>query len=462
MMMADRSGGAARPGMLSLEELRLAVSAGDIDTVILAFTDMQGRLQGKRLSAEFFLAEVVEHYSEGCNYLLAIDTDMNTVDGYQMSSWARGYGDFVMKPDLATLRNIPWHQGTAMVLADLVWLDGAPVVASPRQILQQQLARLADRGLVALAGTELEFIVYTDSYEQAWAKNYSGLSPANDYNVDYSILGTSRIEPLLRSVRTGMTGAGLYVESVKGECNLGQHEIAFRYADVLTTCDNHSIYKTGAKEIAAQEGMSITFMAKPNVREGNSCHIHLSLRGTDGAPVLAGDGPHGLSRLGEHFLAGQLAALRELTLLYAPNINSYKRYVPGSFAPTSVRWGVDNRTCALRLVGHGLSLRAENRTPGGDVNPYLALAGMIAAGLNGIDRELPLEPAFEGNAYADTSVRVPHTLRDAVDLWEKSELAEAAFGAEVKAHYANYGRVELAAYDAAVTDWELRRGFERL
>jgi glutamine synthetase len=208
--------------------------------------------------------------------------------------------------------------------------------------------------------------------------------------------------------------------------------------------------------------MSITFMAKPNVREGNSCHIHLSLRGTDGAPVLAGDGPHGLSRLGEHFLAGQLAALRELTLLYAPNINSYKRYVPGSFAPTSVRWGVDNRTCALRLVGHGLSLRAENRTPGGDVNPYLALAGMIAAGLNGIDSELPLEPAFEGNAYADTSVRVPHTLRDAVDLWEKSELAEAAFGAEVKAHYANYGRVELAAYDAAVTDWELRRGFERL
>ena len=460
--MTDRHAGAARPGMISLDELRRLAASGEIDTVILALTDMQGRLQGKRLSTEFFLDEVAHEFSEGCNYLLAVDVDMNTVDGYQMSSWERGYGDFVMRPDMATLRRIPWHPATALVIADLTWLDDAPVVASPRQILRQQVDRLTERGLVAMAGTELEFVVYADSYEQASARNYRDLTPANDYNVDYSILGTSRIEPLLRRVRNGMTGAGLYVESVKGECNLGQHEIAFRYADVLTTCDNHSIYKTGAKEIAAQEGMSITFMAKPNVREGNSCHIHLSLRGTDGAPVLAGDGPHGLSRLGEHFLAGQLAALRELTLLYAPNINSYKRYVPGSFAPTSVRWGVDNRTCALRLVGHGQSLRAENRTPGGDVNPYLALAGMIAAGLNGIDRELPLEPAFEGNAYADTSVRVPHTLRDAVDLWEKSELAEAAFGAEVKAHYANYGRVELAAYDAAVTDWELRRGFERL
>jgi glutamine synthetase len=448
--------------MLSLEELRVAISGGEIDTVILALTDMQGRLQGKRLSGEFFLDEVVEHYSEGCNYLLAVDTEMNTVDGYQMSSWARGYGDFVMRPDLATLRHIPWHPATAMVQADLVWLDGAPVVASPRQILQQQLARLAERGLVALAGTELEFIVYQDSYEQAWAKNYTGLSPANDYNVDYSILGTSRIEPLLRRVRNGMTGAGLYVESVKGECNLGQHEIAFRYADALTTCDNHAVYKNGAKEIAAQDGMSITFMAKPNAREGNSCHIHLSLRGTDGTPVLAGDSQHGMSKLGEHFLAGQLAALRELTLFYAPNVNSYKRYVPGSFAPTSVRWGVDNRSCALRLVGHGHSLRAENRTPGGDVNPYLAVAAMVAAGLHGIDNELPLEPAFEGNAYADESVKVPHTLRDAAGLWQHSQIASAAFGTEVIEHYANYARVELAAYDAAVTDWELRRCFERL
>ena len=448
--------------MLSLDELRQLVAADEIDTVVLALTDMQGRLQGKRLSAEFFLAEVADEFSEGCNYLLAVDVDMNTVQGYQMSSWERGYGDFVMKPDLATLRRVPWHPGTAMVLADLQWLDGTPVVESPRQILRRQVARLAERGLVAMAGTELEFIVYADSYEQAAAKNYAGLVPANGYNVDYSILGTSRIEPLLRRLRTGMAGAGLYVESAKGECNLGQHEIAFRYTDAITTCDNHSIYKTGSKEIAAQDGMSITFMAKPNEREGNSCHIHLSLRSADGHPVLAGDGPHGLSELGQHFLAGQLAALPELTLWYAPNINSYKRYVPGSFAPTAVRWGVDNRTCALRLVGHGASLRAENRTPGGDVNPYLAVAAMIAAGLHGIDHELPLEPAFGGNAYAAGGPTVPQTLRDALALWTDSKIAAASFGTEVTGHYANYARVELAAYDAAVTDWELRRGFERL
>jgi glutamine synthetase len=454
--------GGARRGQLTLEQLRVAVGEGEIDTVVLAFTDMQGRLQGKRLSAEYFLEEVVEHHSEGCNYLLAVDVDMNTVDGYAMSSWDLGYGDFVMVPDMSTLRLLPWNDGSALVLANLTWLDDAPVVASPRQILAAQTARLAERGWMAMAGTELEFIVYQDTYEQAAGKQYRDLVPANQYNVDYSILGTGRIEPLLRRIRNGMSEAGMYVESAKGECNLGQHEIAFRYAEVTTTCDNHSIYKTGAKEIAAQEGMSITFMAKPNEREGNSCHIHLSLRGTDGELVLAGDGPYGLSPLGEHFLAGQLAAMRDLTLCYAPNINSYKRYVAGSFAPTAVRWGPDNRTCALRLVGHGPSLRVENRTPGGDVNPYLALAAMIAAGLHGIDRELPLEPPFTGNAYTDTSVRVPETLRDAMDLWQKSQLAREAFGAEVVEHYTNYARVELAAYDAAVTDWELRRGFERL
>jgi len=456
--------GTPRRGLISLGQLRSAVGAGEIDTVVLAFTDMQGRLAGKRLSAEFFLDEVAEHHSEGCNYLLAVDVDMNTVDGYAMSSWDRGYGDFVMVPDMGTLRRVPWHDGTAMVIADLTWLDGTPVAASPRQILQAQTVRLAERGLVALAGTELEFVVFRETYEDAAAKEYRDLTPANTYNVDYSILGTARIEPLLRRIRLGMAGAGLYVESAKGECNLGQHEIAFRYDDAVTTCDNHSIYKTGAKEIAAQEGMSITFMAKPNVREGNSCHIHLSVRSAaDGSPVMASDsGAYGMSRLTEHFLAGLLDAMRELTLCYAPNINSYKRYVPGSFAPTSVRWGPDNRTCALRLVGHGPSLRVENRTPGGDVNPYLAVAAMIAAGLHGIDNELPLEPPVTGNAYRDTDVRVPDTLREALELWEKSGLARQAFGAEVVEHYANYARVELAAYDAAVTDWELRRGFERL
>jgi glutamine synthetase len=451
-----------RRGMLTLEQLRVEVSEGIIDTVVVAFTDMQGRLAGKRLAAEFFLDDVVGHYIEGCNYLLAVDVEMNTVDGYAMSSWESGYGDFVLVPDMGTLRRVPWHEATAMVLADLTWHDGSPVVASPRQVLKAQTDRLAQRGLTGLAGTELEFIVYADSYAGAQAAGYRNMTPASSYNVDYSILGTARIEPLLRKLRNGMAGAGLQVESAKGECNLGQQEIAFRYADAETTCDNHSIYKTGSKEIADADGMSLTFMAKANEREGNSCHIHLSVRDRGGRPVMAGDGPHGLSAFGEHFIAGQLAALPELTLWYAPNINSYKRYVPGSFAPTAIRWGVDNRTCSMRLVGHGPSLRVENRVPGGDVNPYLAVAAMIAAGLRGVDTELPLEPAFEGNAYTDSGSHVPATLRDALDLWTKSELARDAFGDDVVEHYANAARVEMAAFDAAVTDWELRRGFERL
>ena len=464
MTHRDASSGAGRrPGLLTVEQLRVEVDEGTIDTVLIAFTDMQGRLAGKRLSAEFFFDEVLASgHAEGCNYLLAVDVDMNTVDGYAMSSWDRGYGDFRLVPDLSTLRVVPWQPATAMVIADLGWDDGSPVLASPRQILQAQVQRLAERGWQAMAGTELEFLVFRDTYEQAHEKAYRDLTPANQYNIDYSILGTARIEPLLRRIRNGMAGAGMYVESAKGECNLGQHEIAFRYAEALTTCDNHSVYKTGAKEIAAQEGMSITFMAKPNEREGNSCHIHLSLRTAAGEPLLAGNGPHGLSPTGEHFLAGQLAALRELTLCYAPNINSYKRYQAGSFAPTAVRWGVDNRSCAMRLVGHGSGLRVENRAPGGDVNPHLAVAAMIAAGLHGIDHQLPLEPAFTGNAYADDGPRLPRSLGDALELWGKSELAVSAFGGEVVDHYANYARTELDAFGAAVTDWELRRGFERL
>jgi glutamine synthetase len=453
---------AARDGMLALDELRARVAAGTIDTVVLAFTDMQGRLQGKRLMADFFLDEVIHHHAEGCDYLLAVDVEMNTVEGYAMSSWERGYGDFVLVPDLTTLRVLPWHEGTALALADLAWADGTPVTASPRQILKAQTDRLAARGWTAMAGTELEFCVFRDSYEEADAKRYHGLTPVNLYNVDYSILGTGRVEPLMRRIRLGMHGAGLRVESSKGECNYGQHEIAFRYADAVTTCDNHAIYKTGAKEIAAQEGMSITFMAKPNEREGNSCHVHLSLRDQGGNPALAGDGPHGLSPAGESFVAGQLAGLSELMLFFAPNINSYKRYVPGSFAPTAVRWGVDNRTCAIRLVGQGLSLRPENRIPGGDVNPYLAVAAMIASGLEGIEHGLPLEPPMQGNAYIEPGPRVPTTLRDALTAWLDSHLARKAFGNDVVEHYANNARVELAAFDAAVTDWELRRNFERL
>ncbi|MGI8531999.1 MAG: glutamine synthetase family protein, partial [Geodermatophilaceae bacterium] len=433
-----------------------------VDTVLVAMTDMQGRLQGKRCGAEYFLDEVLGHATEACNYLLAVDVEMNTVDGYAMSSWQAGYGDFVLKPDLSTLRLLPWHEGTALVLCDVLWEDDSPVAASPRQVLRGQLDRLAERGLTAHAGTELEFIVFRDTFEQAWDKRYTGLQPANQYNVDYSLVGTARVEALLRGIRNGMTGAGLYVESAKGECNLGQHEIVFRYRDALGACDEHSIYKSGAKEIAAQPGMSLTFMAKYNQAEGNSCHIHLSLRTADGEPAMPGGGPEGFSPLMEHFLAGQLACLPELTYFLAPNVNSYKRFVPGSFAPTAAAWGRDNRTCALRVVGHGQSLRFENRVPGGDVNPHLAVSALIAAGLHGVENELPLEPALEGNAYESDKPHVPTTLRAAVDLLEHSDVARSAMGEDVVAHYVNAGRVELAAYDAAVTDWERIRGFERL
>jgi glutamine synthetase len=448
--------------MLTLAPLQEAVSQGKVDTVIVAVTDLQGRLQGKRLDAEYFLSDVLEHGTEGCNYLFAVDVEMNTVDGYQISSWERGYGDFVMVPDLGTMRMLPWHPGTVLLLADAAWLDREPVSESPRQVLKKQVERLADRGWTAFAGTELEFILFADSYEQAWNKRYDALTPANQYNVDYSVLGTSRVEPVLRAIRLGMSGAGMQVESAKGECNPGQHEIAFKYTDALTTCDNHVIYKTGAKEIAAQQGMALTFMAKFNAREGNSCHVHLSLRDENGSPVFAGDRPGGVSPLFEHFLAGQIAGLRELSYFFAPNINSYKRYQPGSFAPTAVAWGFDNRTCALRVVGQGSALRFENRLPGGDVNPYLAVAAMIAAGLHGVDNKLELEPAFDGNAYTSDAPRVPTTLRDAADLLAISEIAAKAFGEDVVAHYSNTARVELAAFDAAVTDWERIRGFERM
>ncbi|SDJ38418.1 glutamine synthetase [Frankineae bacterium MT45] len=450
------------PAPLSLEALRVDVANGSIDTVVVAIVDMQGRLQGKRFDANYFLNVVVEHGTEGCNYLLAVDIDMNTVDGYAMSSWAAGYSDFAMAPDLQTLRYLSWQPGTALVLADVTWHDASPVTPSPRQILRRQLDRLAERGWLAYVGTELEFILFDDTYETAFEKRYQGLRPANQYNVDYSVLGTSRVEPLLRAIRLGMRDAGMTVESAKGECNLGQQEIAFMFADALTTCDNHVIYKNGAKEIAAQQGKALTFMAKFDEREGNSCHIHLSLRDADGGLVFTGDRDGGVSPLFEQFMAGQLAALRELTLFFAPNINSYKRYAPGSFAPTAVKWGHDNRTCALRVVGHGAGLRFENRVPGGDANPYLAVAAMIAAGLHGIDNSLELEPAFVGNAYESDAEQVPGTLAEAAALFGDSAVARSAFGDDVVDHYLNNARIEVAAFNAAVTDWERVRGFERM
>jgi glutamine synthetase len=442
---------------VTIEELTEAVENGTVDTVLLAITDMQGRLQGKRLAATHFLAEVVEHGAEGCNYLLAVDVDMATVAGYAMSSWERGYGDMLLVPDLATLRPVPWQEGTVVCLADVAWLDRSEVVASPRQILRRQLARLAERGWSANAGTELEFMVFLDTYEDAWHKRYHDLRPANLYNVDYSLLGTARVEPLIRRIRNSMAAAGMVVEDSKGECNFGQHEINFRYADALRTADEHVIFKNGAKEIAADEGVSLSFMAKYDEREGSSCHIHFSLADAEG-PLFARD-----DALFDAFLAGQLACLREMTLLLAPNINSYKRYTAASFAPTAVAWGNDNRTCSLRVVGHGPSRRFENRAGGADLNPYLALAAIIASGLHGLDAGLELEPALTGNAYADSArPRVPQTLRDARELFAASDVARDAFGEEVVAHYVNAADVELAAFGASVTDWERYRGFERL
>jgi glutamine synthetase len=443
---------------VTIEELQKQVANGSVDTVLLALADMEGRLQGKRLTASHFLAEVAEHGAEGCNYLLAVDVDMETVEGYEMASWEKGYGDFEMKPDLATLRPVPWQPGTVMLMADLQWGDGSEVSASPRQILRRQLDRLAERGMIANAGTELEFIVFKTTYEDAWRSGYRDLDPANLYNVDYSLLGTSRVEPLIRRIRNEMAAAGLTVETSKGECNLGQHEINFRYGEALRIADEHAIYKNGAKEIAAQEEHSITFMAKFNEREGNSCHIHCSLAHEDsGKNAFGAD-----QEMFDHFIAGQLACLREMTLMFAPYVNSYKRFVEGSFAPTAVAWGRDNRTCSMRVVGHGEGLRVENRLPGADVNPYLALSAMIASGLHGIDAELPLEPALEGNAYTSDAPRVPTNLYEARDLFSASEVAREAFGEAVVDHYLNHARIEIEAHEAAVTDWDKFRGFERL
>ncbi|MBD8220227.1 glutamine synthetase [Microbacterium sp. CFBP 13617] len=449
-------------GNLTTAELDAAIEAGEIDTVVVAFPDAQGRLVGKRVAARFWRDEVLPHGAEACNYLLSVDVDLNTVDGYAMSSWETGYGDMLLVPDLDTLRRLPWQPGTALVMADLAWGDRQHVGQSPRGILNAQRARLAERGLTAYAGTELEFIVFDDSFREAWGKGYTGLRASTDYNVDYNLLATTRLEPLLRDIRLGMDGAGMYCEGVKGECNLGQQEIAFRYAEALETADNHTIYKNGAKEIADRHGKSLTFMAKFNEREGNSCHIHLSVRGDGGDAVMAGDGAHGFSPLMEHWIAGILATLREFTLLYAPTINSYKRFALGSFAPTGVAWGVDNRTCALRVVGHGSSLRVENRVPGGDVNPYLAISAIIAGGLYGIENELPLPEPLSGNAYTSGVDTLPTTLREAAELFRASTIARAAFGDDVVEHYLNQARIEVEAFDAAVTDWERVRGFERL
>ncbi|MDN5702965.1 MAG: glutamine synthetase family protein [Micrococcales bacterium] len=448
--------------MLSVDELRGLISSGEIDTVVLAFTDMQGRLQGKLCHGQFFLDSVLEDGAEGCSYLLAVDTEMNTVDGYAMTSWEAGYGDMRFEMDLQTIRLMPHNPGQVMIQCDLTTTDGTPIPMSPRSMLKAQLERAREMGYQMLTGTELEFCIYDTSYEDAWRSNYQDLAPANQYNVDYNILGSQRVEPLLREIRNAMYRAGMTVESAKGECNFGQHEIAFRYDDGLVTADNHVVYKLSSKQIAHSQGKSLTFMAKPNQREGSSCHIHMSLRGLDGSTVFWDEEKGQRTAVYEQFIAGVLKGMKEMTLFYAPNINSYKRFAKGSFAPTSVAWGTDNRSCAVRLVGEGAAARMENRLPGGDVNPYLALAAMLASGLDGIENELELEPMTQGNAYESDAPQVPRTMSQARDLLDGSELARRVFGDEVVDHYVHYADDEMDSFYSQVTDWELRRGFERL
>jgi glutamine synthetase len=443
--------------MLTLDELRADVESGAVDTVIAAFTDMQGRLMGKRLDAEFFLDELDGgHGVEGCNYLLALEMEMDPVPGYALASWERGYGDFGLRPDMGTLRRIPWHAASVMVQCDVEWHDGSPVAPSPRQVLKAQVEKARALGYEAKFGSELEFFLFKETYEEAHAKHYRDLTPSVPYILDYHVLASSYDEPFLRAIRLAMKAAGMRVESSKGEAWPGQHEINFRYSDALKAADDHVVYKTGAKELAQQHGCSITFMAKPHHGwVGSSCHIHSSLW-RDGESAFAGE-----SDVFKHYLAGQIACASELAVFLAPTINSYKRFAAGSWAPTTLAWGYDNRTCGFRIVGKGNALRAETRIPGADANPYLAFAALLAAGLYGIEQKLELGPAFEGNAYVSDVQRFPGALRDAVAALESGGVARGLLGDEVVDHYLNYARTEQELFDKTVTSYERERMFER-
>jgi glutamine synthetase len=442
--------------VLNLDDLRSEVESGAIDTVVVAFTDMQGRLMGKRLHAGFFLDEAVEHGVEGCNYLLALEMEMDPVPGYEIASWERGYGDFRLAPDMATLRRIPWLEASALVLCDVLWHDGSPVGPSPRQVLAGQVERARKLGFEAMFGSELEFFLFKESYADAHAKHYRDLTPSVPYILDYHVLATSYDEPLIRQIRNGMQAAGIQVESSKGEAWAGQHEINFRYSDALTMADNHVVYKNGAKEIAHLNGCSLTFMAKPDhAWVGSSCHVHGSLW-RDDENAFAGE-----SETFRQFLAGWIAGARELAVFLAPNINSYKRYAAGSWAPTTLAWGYDNRTCGFRVVGQGAGARVETRIPGADVNAYLAFAALLAAGLHGIEQGLEPPAVFEGNAYESDVERFPSSLREAIAELESGSIARAAFGNEVVDHYLNYASTEQRLFDQVVTCYERERLFER-
>jgi glutamine synthetase len=449
-------------GMLSLDDLRKEAEEGTIDTVVTAFTDMQGRLFGKRITTDYFLDEVTSHGVEGCNYLLALDMEMEPVPGYEMANWEKGYGDFGIQPDLSTLRRIPWLDRTALVIADVVEHDGSPVVASPRQILIATYERAREMGFTPYAASELEFYLYKESYAEAWEKDFKNLTPTIPYILDYHILATTMDEAYLGPIRRGMLGAGIPVEFSKGEAWYGQHEVNIRYADIVTSADRHTIYKNGVKEIAFLNEISASFMAKPSEKDiGSSCHIHQSLVGKDGKSVFV-DGKGEETDAFRHFLGGMRNRVRELALFVAPAINSYKRYAAESWAPTSVSWGRDNRTCGFRIVGHDQSRRIECRIPGADANPYLAFAALLAAGLDGIENETDPGPELKGNAYeAGKAEGFPSSLREAKELWDGSDFVKSAFGEAVQKHYTNYARYEQQEFDQVVTDYEKRRMFER-
>ena len=450
---------------LSFDELKADVAAGAIDTVIVCMTDMQGRLIGKRFQAEFFV-DGAHQETHACDYLLANDIDMEPVPGYAAANWSRGYGDFVLKPDMGTLRRIPWLEGTALVLADVLDHHHHDVPHSPRQILKKQIARLDAMGMTCFCASELEFYLFDESYESAAAKRFHGLKTAGAYIEDYNILQTTREEGVMRAIRKGMQGAGIPVENSKGEWGPGQEEINVRYADALTMADRHVILKNGAKEIASAQGKSITFMAKWRYDlAGSSSHVHMSLWDKAGkTPLFFEPGAeYGMSPLMRSFLAGQIRHAREITWFLAPYVNSYKRFQAGTFAPTKTIWSRDNRTAGFRLCGEGSkAIRAECRIGGADLNPYLAFAALIAAGIAGVEEKLALPPPFSGDAYQVAKLPdVAKTLRDATTALDKSKMLRAAFGEEVIDHYVHTARWEQLEYDRRITDWELMRGFER-
>ncbi|HEX3210443.1 MAG TPA: glutamine synthetase family protein [Geminicoccaceae bacterium] len=452
----------AMAGNLDLETLKTDVAAGTIDTVVACFVDMQGRLIGKRVTGHYFVDQVV-HEMHACDYLLALDMEMEPVPGYAAASWEKGYGDFAIRPDLATLRRIPWLPGTALVLGDVVDHHGAAVPHSPRAILKRQLGRARELGFKVNMASELEFYVFDEPYDVARAKIYKGLKTAGWYIEDYHIFQTTKEESLIRAIRNHMDAAGIPVEFSKGEWGPGQAELNLRYAEALEMADRHAIYKNGVKEIAFLQGKAVTFMAKWDFGlAGSSCHIHSSLiDARDGTPVFP-DPAAGHTELFSHYLAGQLALARELTFFLAPYINSYKRFQAGSFAPTKAIWSTDNRTAGFRVIGGGPSLRVECRIPGADANPYLAFAALLAAGLYGIEQKLDLEPAFTGDAYRGKDIReIPKTLREALECLDGSAALRAAFGDAVIDHYLHCGRWEQFEYDRRITDHELIRGFER-